>query len=182
MTTSRLAAYIGGASLLLAWLASASGVTRQPQRARATPPPADATVFQEIASDVQSQATRLRKRLASAPTPEGTVRNPFTFRARDPRVGRPTVRPVEPAVAIDPEPAAFEPNLLLAGVAEQSSPSGPVRTAMITGDGEELFMMTVGQTLLGRYRVRAIGADAVELEDTLTGATRRLALQYFPGP
>jgi hypothetical protein len=34
-----------------------------------------------------------------------------------------------------------------------------------------------GQAFAGRYRVTKIGADAVELEDLLTGGFRRLALR-----
>jgi hypothetical protein len=36
-------------------------------------------------------------------------------------------------------------------------------------------MVVVGDAVLGRYRVEAIGADAVELKETATGAVRRLA-------
>jgi hypothetical protein len=38
-------------------------------------------------------------------------------------------------------------------------------------------MVAEGQELAGRYRVSAVGADAVELKDLVTGATRRLALR-----
>ena len=39
------------------------------------------------------------------------------------------------------------------------------------------WMLTDGEELAGRYRVSAIGADAVELTDLVTGAMRRLALK-----
>jgi len=48
---------------------------------------------------------------------------------------------------------------------------------MITADSDELFMLTVGGTLGGRYRVTAISSDAVELSDLVTGGTRRLTLR-----
>jgi hypothetical protein len=38
-------------------------------------------------------------------------------------------------------------------------------------------MLTEGETLGGRYRVKTIGEDAVELTDLVTGASRRLALR-----
>ena len=44
-------------------------------------------------------------------------------------------------------------------------------------EAENLLMATVGNTLLGRYRVEAIGADAVELKDVNTSAVRRLGLR-----
>ena len=40
---------------------------------------------------------------------------------------------------------------------------------MITADSDELFMLIDGDTLGGRYRVKSIGADAVELIDLVTG-------------
>jgi len=63
------------------------------------------------------------------------------------------------------------------GVAEKKTDQGSVRTAMITADSDELFMLTEGETLGGRYRVKTIGEDAVELTDLVTGASRRLALR-----
>jgi hypothetical protein len=65
----------------------------------------------------------------------------------------------------------------LAGVAEQNTAGGVKRTAMVAAPGDQLYMVTEGQELAGRYRVSAVGADAVELKDLVTGATRRLALK-----
>jgi hypothetical protein len=48
---------------------------------------------------------------------------------------------------------------------------------MITADSDELFMLIEGDTLGGRYRVKSVGADVVELTDLVTTATRRLALR-----
>lgn len=72
------------------------------------------------------------------------------------------------AVADDPP----EPDLVLIGLAED----GSTRTALL-GSGDELLMATEGQTIVGRYRVNKVGADAVELVDLTTGATRRLLLK-----
>lgn len=179
MTTSRIAAYIGGSVLLLAWLASASGLTRSSAPPRVPAQPGDAAMFQTIASDVQSQATRLRSRLATAPAPAASVRNPFAFAARAPREAAGTRRRavVTPAPGLASQPAVFEPPLTLVGIAEETTPLGIVRTAMITAGGDELFMASVGKSLLSRYRVIAVGADAVELQDGLTGTIRRLVLQ-----
>lgn len=63
------------------------------------------------------------------------------------------------------------------GIAEDPGPKGLVRTAIITGDAETVFVLAVGETLLDRYKVEAIGADAVELKDIATNARRRLALR-----
>ena len=172
MSRARAAAYLVGGILLAAWLASAAGVaTRQ----RAVPLPrrsAAAEQLDVVAANVQSQALRLRERLAAAPALQGPVRNPFAFVERE-APPPPAVRKPQPA-----QPPAFiqrliaEPDLVLLGVAEE----GSLRTAMI-GSGDELLMATEGQTIAGRYRVGKVSADAVDLIDLGTGATRRLSLR-----
>ena len=173
MPSARAAAYyVVGAGLLAAWLASAAGVSRSPvPMPRVPAPSAEAVQLDAVASDVQSQARRLRKRLAAAPAPQAPFRNPFAFvsapAARPPRV---RAQPIVPSPAI--EDAVSEPDLVLIGVAEQ----GTTRTAMV-GSGDELLMASEGQTLAGRYRVLKIAADAIELVDLGTGTTRRLFLK-----
>ena len=63
------------------------------------------------------------------------------------------------------------------GIAEDTSPTGPRRTAIIAGEADALFMVTEGQLVAGRYKVSRIGADAVELEEIGTHGYRRLALR-----
>jgi len=48
---------------------------------------------------------------------------------------------------------------------------------MIATEGDELVMATVGDTVLQRYKVTAISADAAELTDVSTGLTRLIALR-----
>jgi hypothetical protein len=170
MKPGRAALYLGGGILLAAWLASAAGVGR-PSVPQLPPPSADAAQLDSIASGVQSQAVRLRQRLAVAPAPGAAIRNPFAFAAREnpePVVARRAPIVVAKAVAEDPP----EPDLVLIGLAED----GSTRTALL-GSGDELLMATEGQTIVGRYRVNKVGADAVELVDLATGATRRLLLK-----
>jgi len=160
--------YIGGGMLLAAWLASAAGVGRPsiPQPPR---PSSDDAHLDSIAAGVQSQAVRLRTRLAAAPAPGAAIRNPFAF------AGREVTEPViarRPPVAAAPVIEAPEPDLVLVGLAEE----GSTRTAML-GSGDELLMAIEGQTIVGRYRVEKVGTDAVELLDLTTGATRRLFLK-----
>ena len=177
MTPGRAAAYIGGAVLLAAWLSSAATSPQDPV-AIPEPQPAPTSGTESIASDVQAQAERLRSRLASAPAPNLPSRNPFAFAvAEAPRL-RQSVR-----AATVPEPVAaaavvsVEIPLTLVGVAEDQRANRMVRTAVIVGPSDELFMVTEGQEVAGRYRVSAIGADAVELKDPATGAVRRLILR-----
>ena len=168
MTPARAATYLVGALLLAAWLASAAGVGRPPFQG-VPRRSAESVQLDTVALNVQSQASRLRQRLAAAPALQAPIRNPFTFAAREPAAKAARPRTLAPPIADPPLP---EPELVLLGVAEQ----GSTRTAMI-GSGDELLMATEGQTLAGRYRVAKVGADAIELVDLGTGATRRLFLK-----
>jgi hypothetical protein len=180
MSAPRLAAWIIGAAVCGAWLASAAGVTRQARTAPPARPPADVVQFDALAADVQAQASRLRERLAQAPAPNSTPRNPFRFApAPSHRQGRAAVTraSVPEASAIEVAMPPAEPALDLIGIAEASTADGLVRTAMLTGDTGDLIMAIRGQRILGRYDVAAVGAEAVELKDVQTGAIRRLVLR-----
>lgn len=177
MTTRRAVTYGGLFCLLAAWLASAASTTQQDQQPPSEPdrgvmvPSTDALV-----SDVQAHAAKLRQRLASAPVPPLPHRNPFLFESRPMPAPRPILRRAEPLSM--PEPLSTpEPALFLIGVAEDQGPNGPMRTAILGDDADAVFMVSLGQTVLDRYRVAAIGADAVELKDIRTNAVRRLALR-----
>ena len=176
MTTRRAVTYGGLFCLLAAWLASAASTTfvqqdlREPERSMPGPSP-DA-----IASEVQEHAARLRQRLATAPVPQPPHRNPFMFESRSQAPPRSIARRLEPVALPEPLPVP-EPLLSLIGIAEDQGLKGVARTAIIADDAETVFMVTVGQTVLGRYRVEAIGADAVELKDVDTSVIRRLALR-----
>jgi hypothetical protein len=170
MTPTRAAAYLGGGMLLAAWLASAAGVGRAPSIPPVASLSPEAVQLDAIASDVQTQALRLRQRLAVAPAPRATIRNPFEFLALPPPPAASSKRPAGSAPPVADVPP--EPNLVLIGLAED----GSTRTAMIES-GDELVMAIEGQTVVGRYRVVKVGADAVELVDLVTGTTRRLFLK-----
>jgi hypothetical protein len=169
MKPARAVAYLGGGSLLAAWLASAAGVGH-PSIPQPPAPSTEAMQLDALALGVQSQAAHLRQRLAAAPAPHAETRNPFAFAAAE--RSQPAV--VEKAVA-EPFPAvqtAPEPNLVLLGLAED----GSTRTAMIAS-GDDLVMATEGQTIVERYRVAKISPDGIELVDLFTGTTRRLFLK-----
>lgn len=174
MSPARVAASLGGATLLVAWLANAAAVPKRAQIATPSPPKPEAAILDSLASDVQSQAARLRERLAQAPAPVAPGRNPFTFHIRA------TTPPVAAArrAAVDVVAApAPDVQLTLDGIAEQRTAGAIVRTAIVTGPGDEMFLVTEGQILGGRYSVVTITPDVVELKDLTTGATRRLYLQ-----
>ena len=176
MTLRRAALYVGGASLLVAWFSSAASVSRQQPDATPAAPGRTDPAPDALALDIQAQAKRLRERLASAPPPQQPFRNPFAFRIAE----RPARLDAAPAVhaATPPVPELpSEPLLVLVGIAEQKRPQGMVRTAMITTAGDDLIMAAVGDTVLHRYRVTAIGHDTAELTDLTSGQLRRISLQ-----
>jgi len=175
MTTRQAVTYGGLSCLLAAWLASAASTSWQTaspeESARGTSGP----TTDILAIDVQAHAARLRQRLASAPTPQLPHRNPFNFESRVLEPPRQIARRPEPLPIPEVQPP--EPALTLIGIAEDRGPQGPSRTAMISTDADEMLMVTVGQTILDRYRVEAISVGVVELKDVGTGTVRRLALR-----
>jgi hypothetical protein len=176
MSPKRAALYLGSATVLVAWFAFAGVVDRYPDTPSAAPAPVQTAGTETLAEEVQAQAGRLRERLAAAPAPTRSARNPFAFGPKPlPRVARPSA-PVAAAAPIAP-PIVPEPVLSLVGLAEDRAPDGLVRTAVISAEGGELFMVKLGETIGPRYRVQAIAADSVELADLITGAVRRLALK-----
>ena len=180
--TSRSAAVYGvGGTLLVACLAAANMPQDRDTPPARAPRAAAARTPDVLAIEVQSQAARLQTLMAQAPTPDPNVRNPFAF-GEAPRALRAPSGIVHAAAAdeaaapLAPLPPPL-PALILMGVAEETTPAGPRRTAVIGGDGDTIYMVTEGDAVGDRYRVKKIGADAVELEDVVTKAYRRLALR-----
>lgn len=179
MTLRRATLYIGGGSLLVAWFSSAASLSlmRTPPRAfsekQSIASPTDG-----VAEAVQAQTRRLRQRLAAAPLPQEPLRNPFAFRpapSEAPAAARVRAAVAEPA-AVEPS-LPEEPRLELVGIAEQRTPDGAVRTAMIATESNDLVMAAVGAAVLGRYTVAVVDGDGVTLTENATGRTRRLVLQ-----
>jgi hypothetical protein len=176
MKARRAAIYTGGGALLVAWLAAANTYTpsdRPPREAIA----AQTDRIDDLAVRVREEGERLHSRLTHAPAPAVNTRNLFSFapvaapRASERRASSPAPEP--DAAPMPPPPLP----LILMGIAENPSPTGPVRTAILGATGDEIYMVTVGQTIAARYSVTAFGADAIELKDLATGGFRRLALK-----
>jgi hypothetical protein len=176
MTAKQAAAYSGGGLLLLAWLASGAGtVGRQTPAVEEAQQPVETSGTATLAAEVQAQTSRLKSRLAAAPVPHPPSRNPFAFAAREIVQQRPSRAPAPAAMVPDAPPA--EPAIELVGVAENREADKVVRTAIISALSGELFLVKEGESIVARYRVKAVGADAVELIDLVTGAARRLSLR-----
>jgi len=180
--TSRKAAVYVGAALLVAYFASANMPTQEtPPPARAARPAAPPGV-EALAVEVRSQATKLHTRMAQAPVPDPSPRNPFSFGLAPRHAAASSPMPdnamVHAAAAPDMAvPLAPLPTLTLMGIAEETTAGGPRRTAVIGGADDAVYMVVEGQAVGTRYKVTKIGADAVELEDLLTHGYRRIAMR-----
>ncbi len=174
MTAKRAAAYCGGGLLVLAGFSFAGVLGLQTPPAAEPSAPAETAGTANLGAEVQAQTARLRSRLAQAQPAAEPVRNPFMFAPRES-----ARRPARSAAPL-PEPAALppaEPAIELVGVAEDRTKNGLVRTAIVSSLSGDLFLVKEGETLAGRYKVQAVGPDAVDLSDLLSGGTRRLTLR-----
>jgi hypothetical protein len=178
----RLALLVTSSALLMSWLSAPATPTPEPAaRPVVAPPPAASTQdpTTALAFDVEKEGDRLRARVASAPSPKRPGRDPFRFGDPAPRElppARPVVAP--PAAAADAvaaPPASPLLPLKLIGIAERDTEDGIVRSAVLSGPSD-VYIVTVGDEVMGRYAVAAIGADGIELIESATGQSLTLAL------
>lgn len=170
---------VSGATVLAGWLASSP-----PQN---TPAPAatsrrtSASRVSTAGNDIEEQAVRLQARMRQEPEYRAPARNPFRYGERDEPRPAPSssapIRTLEPT-AIEPVVPALPPPppVKLSGIAEDRNGDRVERTAVLslqTG----VVLVREGDTVLGRYRVARIEANAVELTDTLGGPPVRLAIR-----
>jgi hypothetical protein len=156
-----------------AWF-SAAMTPGGPSPAIVTPPaPVDVS-----GAALAAEISRLHERLRPDVVPRERTRNLFAFRSAP----RSVAVAKEPPAASDgrtaPVPAALPP-LTLAGLAEDAGPNGPVRTAVVSGDGQ-VFLVKEGETFGVRgitYRVATISANSVEVVDVGDGQSRTLSLK-----
>jgi hypothetical protein len=132
-----------------------------------------AVVRQLTSDDLSAQEAKLRQHLGSVPLrPAG--RNPFHFASTAAFSVPQHSATIDATVASSAPPVAV-PALSLSGIAERKTPDGATRTAIVTGDGQ-LYLVTEGELVGGRYRVVRVESDAVVLRDE-GGAEFKLVLQ-----
>ena len=174
MNLKRTATIVVVGAALVAWLAGAATSNQhdsapQPfvQRRRSRMRGA------ELAVEIARLHERLRPTRRAAPAGTQSVRVP-----RRGRAVAPAPAPSGASAALAERRAApiALPALKLAGIAEDAGADGPVRIAIISGEGQ-LFMVKEGETVTPRYRVAKISADVVELIDLIDNTVRRLALR-----
>jgi hypothetical protein len=171
MTLKRTATIVVGGAAIGAWLAGAATSNHGIPTMTVAPTPQIDLRGEELANEI----ARLQERLRPASEPRQPGRNLFTFRAR------PAQRPeaaiaAAPVTSAPPPVAPALPSLKLAGIAEDEGPEGPLRTAIISGEGQ-LFLVKEGDEVTPRYRVAKITTDVVELVDVNDNSIRRLALR-----
>lgn len=179
MTKSTLKAlWLGGGGVLATWLAV---TPEQGVPASATKAATPAVARGATASDLNAQADRLRSRTKAVALRPST-RNPFRFNAA--RSGALTgnrsssssahaaAAPLMPVMPVGPVPSP----LSLVGITEKNTPEGTRRTAVISSD-RQLYLVSVGDTVAGRYIVIAIDPEAIVLNDEPMGTEVRLFLR-----
>jgi len=154
-----------------AWLyaAATSGVRRE-----IVVPLERSSAMDVTSAALATEVARLHERLRPEATPSQPGRNLFVFtRARVKPMEAAAPPALSEAAAV---PVAAPPPFKLIGIAEDTGPEGPVRTAIVSVPGQ-VFLLKEGDTLAIRYRVAKISADVIELTDVSGGSTLRLALR-----
>lgn len=159
---------VGGGAVVV-WIAAAATSVSQPTT---IVPRVDARAIESSGAELAAEITRLHERLRPSATPLQT-RDLFQYAPRG--AARSAPQDTAPVAVETAAPVAQVLALKLIGIAEDGPADRVVRTAIVSGPGD-LFLVKEGDTFLSRYRVVAIGADAVELSDTSDQSSRRLAL------
>jgi hypothetical protein len=158
---------------LAAWLAAAatSGV-----RDMAAPRAVKITPIEVRGAELANEIARLHDRLRPTSSPRQPSRNLFQFTSARPHPPVPVLtKPALTEAVIAPAPLPPSP-LKLSGIAEDPGANGPIRTAIISGQGQ-LFLVKEGEMVTTRYRVAKISADGVELVDVGTNLPLRLVMK-----
>src|SRR3954470_5490696 len=161
MHVKRTATIVLAAGALAAWLAGAATSNRALPDPIVAPP----ARIDQRGADLAGEISRLHDHLRPSTTPLAPSRNVFRFSA--PPAAAPVTAAAPHAALVEaPAPVKAVPSLppRLSGIAEDPRPAGPVRVAIISGDGQ-LYLAKVGELVTLRYRVTQIGADVVELLD-----------------
>jgi len=171
MNVNRTLAIMAISGALMAWYSAAATSKRD-----VAPPIVLPTPHVDLqGADLAKEIARLHDRLRPDAMPLQPARNLFAYHAAPVRHEAPAVAPA-PAPALSERVGLPQPLLKLSGIAEDAGPDGPVRTAIISAEGQ-LFLVKAGDAVTSRYTVARVSADVVELTDTIDHSSRRLALK-----
>ena len=182
----RVAVIVGGVALFAVWLLLEMGVAPDVSAARGNVSRADRPAAQSAApsaqgADLDSEMARLSAQLRMAPRPQVLSRNPFALESSLVKLSEnvpaePVTSPPSPLSAVASEPAeAAVVGIALVGVGTELGPAERPRTAILSTEGR-VVLGRVGDEISGRYQVRAVASDTVELLDWQSGEILRLTL------
>ncbi len=183
MNVSRIAVLTGAAALAAAWLSSAAA-TRGGETGSGSAAERDAASSAAPASPVvghaelEHQMARLSGRFEQAPRHRFSARNPFVLAARmsvDSTRTPTTAVPSDPGLAAVASGLVGAPAVSLAGIATDRISDGVRRTAILSADNR-VFLALAGDEIFGRYKVRLIAVDSVELFDLKERTSLHLTL------
>jgi hypothetical protein len=163
------AVLFGGIGLLAIWLAAAASTRPAGEQMPSAAARPLAVPSDPVADDLNAQADRLNHRVASVVTPRLPGRNPFAFAP-----AAPPLAPAEASTPLPPLPPPPPPRPLFTLVA--IGQTGDTRTAIVSAF-DQVWLLKVGDEIQSRFRIAAIGADAVELIDTADSTPVRLGLR-----
>jgi hypothetical protein len=169
MRYQKRAAVFSGVGLLAIWLAAAAST--RPSGDRTATTRSNAEVPRDpVADDLNAQAERMNHRAGSAATPRPPGRNPFEFGPRSKLTATAPAIPT-PVMPLTPPPPP-KPAFTLVAIGQ----TGDTRTAIVSAF-DQVLLLKVGDQIGSRFTVAAIGADAVELTDSLDNTPVRLGLR-----
>ena len=183
MNVLRIVVLTGAAALAAAWLSSAAA-TRGSETGSGSAVDLDAassvaTVSPVVGhAELERQMARLSGRFEQAPRPRFSARNPFVLAAH---MSVNSTRTPTTTIPSDPGPAAVAsgvvgaPAVSLAGIATDRTSAGVRLTAILSADNR-IFIVLAGDEILGRYGVRVIAVDSVELFDLKERTSLHLTL------
>ena len=182
MTVSRIVVLTGVAALVAAWLSSAAA-TRESEVAGdtpveltvAAPPPSDSPVGAQ--QELERQLGRLSVQAGETPNLRFPARNPFILATRrsDKSVSEIADSRPASALAVVASESGDASSLSLAGIALDRTSDVQMLTAILSTDNRVL-LARAGDFVLGRYEIRLVGVDSVELFDRQENALLRLTM------
>jgi hypothetical protein len=172
MNLKRTATIVVAGGVLAVWLAAAATSTNRDSGEALVlkPSPIDGR-----GAALASEVSRLHERLRPSARPPQSSRDLFSFVSSKARPAEP-VRIPQAALTEAPVRQPAAPAIRLSGIAEDATPEGVVRTAILSASGQ-LFLAKEGESVTERYRVAKISSDVVELTDLAERITLRLALR-----
>jgi len=180
---------VGGVAVLAAWFSSAASTVSVepglPARDSGADGPGIGGASAVAVMRLEHEVSRLSARLESVPRPSAPGRNPFMLAVPQNlvselgRFDQANGRPVSGDVTVGDIARSVRrpsPTVSLFGMAVEDTAVGQRKTAMLSVGGRVVFA-TIGDEFAGRYQVRSVTADTVELFDTQLGTSMRLTLR-----